>query len=310
MINTAAWSPKLEDRIESIHTPVLVSKVLEVMDLKPRGIYVDGTLGMGGHTEAMLRHCPEVGLIIGLDWDSSALEKAGERLKTFGDKVRLIKANFSRIPEVLYAEEISQVDGILLDLGLSSFQLDRSGRGFSFKKDEPLDMRMDPNGSVMAVDMVNHLPPDRLKELIQTFGEERWAGRITKFIAEYRKKAPILSTATLADIVSRAIPRRYHPRRIHPATRTFQALRIAVNRELDNLKEILDTGPSCLREGGRFCIISFHSLEDRLVKQAFREDPRLRPLFKKPYRPKPEEIEENPRARSAKLRAAERVNQH
>ncbi len=308
MTNTVAWSPKLEGRNNSVHVPVLISKVLEVMALKPGGIYVDGTLGLGGHTEAMLTLCPDIGLVIGLDWDSSALEKAESRLNIFGDRVRLVKANFTRIADVLYAENISEVDGILLDLGLSSFQLDLSGRGFSFLRDEPLDMRMDPNGSVMASDMVNHLPVDRLKGLIRTYGEERWAGRIAKFIAEYREKEPILSTATLADLVFKAIPRRYHPRRIHPATRTFQALRIAVNRELDNLKEVLDIAPSCLREGGRFCIISFHSLEDRLVKHAFRDDPRLRPLMKKPYVPDPEEIKENPRSRSSKLRAAERVS--
>ena len=297
----------MEGRIESIHKPVLVSRVLEVMDPRPGGIYLDGTVGMGGHAEALLQSCPDVGLVIGLDLDSAALEMARERLKAFGDKVRLVKANFASIPEVLYAEEISAADGILLDLGLSSFQLERSGRGFSFTRDEPLDMRMDAGGSVMAADMVNHLSEESLKELIRVFGEERWAGRIAKFIVEYRKRSPILTSGALADIVSRAIPRRYHPRRIHPATRTFQALRIAVNRELDNLKRVLDAGPSCLRPGGRLCIISFHSLEDRLVKRAFRSDPRLQPLSKKPYRPGEEEIRENPRARSARLRAAQRV---
>ncbi len=305
MINTVAWSPKVESRDSSAHVPVLVSRVLEFLAPKPGGIYVDGTLGLGGHTEAILSHCPDAGLVVGLDWDSSALKKAEARLSRFRDRVRLVKANYTRMADVLYAEGIPRVDGILLDLGLSSFQLDLSGRGFSFLRDEPLDMRMDSNGSVMAADMVNHLPEDRLKWLIRTYGQERWAGRIAKFIVEHRQKEPILSTAILADLISRAIPRRYHPRRIHPATRTFQALRIAVNRELDNLKEVLGIAPFCLVRGGRFCIISFHSLEDRMVKHTFRGDPRLRPLTKKPCVPDPEEIKANPRARSAKLRAAE-----
>ncbi len=174
-------------------------------------------------------------------------------------------------------------------------------------RDEPLDMRMDQSETVLASDMVNHLPLDRLRELIRVYGEERWAHRIAKAIVEYRKTNPILSSKILAEVVTRAIPRKYHSRRIHPATKTFQALRIAVNRELENLKEILDKGPACLRPEGRFCIISFHSLEDRLVKHSFRNDPRLKPLFKRPITPEKTEIQANPRARSAKLRAAVRV---
>ncbi|RPI51387.1 MAG: 16S rRNA (cytosine(1402)-N(4))-methyltransferase RsmH [Deltaproteobacteria bacterium] len=290
-----------------MHVPVMVSEVLDGLSLRSGGVYVDATLGMGGHTKAILSRCPEVKMVLGLDCDTEALEQAKSRLALFGDKVRFIHSNFIHLHDVLLSNRTGQIDGILMDLGISSLHLENSKRGFSFFRDEPLDMRMDfsASGAVTAADMVNKLPVERLTELIQTYGEERWAKRIAKRIYDRRKAAPILNSKELAEVVANSIPRKYHPRRIHPATRTFQALRIAVNRELDNLKEALDSLPSCLRPEGRLCIISFHSLEDRLVKIAFKEDGRLKPLTKKPLVPSPEEMQSNPRARSAKLRIAQ-----
>jgi 16S rRNA (cytosine1402-N4)-methyltransferase len=285
----------------------MLREVLEGLSPRAGGIYVDGTVGLGGHAAAIIESCPDIKMLVGLDWDAEAIELAGTRLKRFGSKVLLVKANFTQIPEVLSSEHIDRVDGIVLDLGISSHQLDASGRGFSFLREEPLDMRMDRFGSVMASDMVNRLPVERLEEVIRVYGEERWAKRIARTIGEKRRIKPILSSADLARIVARAIPRRHHPRKIHPATRTFQALRISVNRELDNLKDALDFLPLCLKPGGRLCIISFHSLEDRIVKDAFRGTTRLRALTKKPLVPGEDEISGNPRARSAKLRIAERL---
>jgi 16S rRNA (cytosine1402-N4)-methyltransferase len=288
-----------------MHVPVMVSEVLNGLSLRPGGIYVDATLGLGGHTEAILSKYPEVKMVLGLDHDTEALKQAESRLATFGDRVRLIHSNFIHLHDVLLSNRIERVDGILMDLGISSFHLENSGRGFSFSGDEPLDMRMDPSTAVSAANMVNKLPVERLTKLIQAYGEERWAKRIAKRIYDRRKTAPILNSKDLAEVVANSIPKKYHPRRIHPATRTFQALRIAVNRELDNLKEALNSLPSCLRLEGRMCIISFHSLEDRLVKIAFRKDNRLKPLTKKPLVPSREEMRNNPRARSAKLRIAQ-----
>ena len=287
-----------------MHVPVLVNEVLEGLNLSPGGIYVDGTLGLGGHSEAMFQRCPEIEIVLGLDRDSEALEQARRRLAGLGNRIWIIHSNFVDLPEILFAEGIGQVDGILLDIGLSSFQLEKSGRGFSFTRDEPLDMRMDGFETVTAADMVNHLPVTQLTDLIRTYGEERWAKRIAARIDEARKRRPIRTSAELASIVYRAIPKRFHSRRIHPATRTFQALRIAVNKELDNLKLAMQRLPECLKPGGRLCIISFHSLEDRIVKHAIRQDQRLEPLTKKPIMAAPEELEVNPRARSAKLRIA------
>ncbi len=283
---------------------MLVNEVLEGLNLSPGGIYVDGTLGLGGHSEAMFQRCPEIEIVLGLDRDSEALEQARRRLAGLGNRIWIIHSNFVDLPEILFAEGIGQVDGILLDIGLSSFQLEKSGRGFSFTRDEPLDMRMDGFETVTAADMVNHLPVTQLTDLIRTYGEERWAKRIAARIDEARKRRPIRTSAELASIVYRAIPKRFHSRRIHPATRTFQALRIAVNKELDNLKLAMQRLPECLKPGGRLCIISFHSLEDRIVKHAIRQDQRLEPLTKKPIMAAPEELEVNPRARSAKLRIA------
>lgn len=285
----------------------MVSEVLDCLALREGGIYVDGTLGLGGHALAIMEACPRVRLIIGVDQDQDTLEIARSRLAGLGDAVRMVHGNFCDIPGILAEMGIEGVDGILLDLGISSFQLEHGGRGFSFQREELLDMRMDRSGSVTAADMVNNLPEEQLAELIYTYGEERWSRRIADAIIRRREIQPILTSADLARIISQGVPARFHSRRIHPATRTFQALRIAVNRELENLREALDILPSCLNPEGRFCIISFHSLEDRLVKDAFRSDARLRALTKKPLVPARDEVRGNPRARSAKLRAAERI---
>lgn len=289
------------------HISVLTNEVIEGLCLKADGIYVDGTVGLGGHVEAILERCSEVRLVIGLDLDADALSKAERRLAPFGEKVHLIHGNFTLLSDILEGMAIDKVDGILLDLGLSSFQLEKSGRGFSFMRDEPLDMRMDDSTNITAADMVNNLRTDELEMLIRNYGEERWAKRIAKAITERRRLMPITTSLDLARVVTGAIPRRFHGA-THPATKTFQALRIAVNRELENLKEALDLLPSCLKIGGRFCVISFHSLEDRMVKDAFRGDNRLMRITKKPITAGPLELAANPRARSAKLRVAERID--
>ncbi len=285
----------------------MVKEVLDGLNLKAGGTYIDGTLGLGGHTEAILAHNPDIKLVIGFEWDEKTYNLTKSRLASHGSKVTCVHASFTTIKDFLESREISGVDGILLDIGISSFLLEHSQRGFSFLKDEPLDMRMDQRNQITASDMVNNLPQNQLTELIRTLGEERWAKRIASHIVDARHKKAIETSKELAEIVFKAIPRRYHPRKIHPATRTFQALRIAVNRELDNLKAALETLADCLLPEGRLCIISFHSLEDRLVKWAFREDPRLKVITKKPLTASSEEIAQNPRARSAKLRIAERI---
>ncbi|MGQ9499146.1 MAG: 16S rRNA (cytosine(1402)-N(4))-methyltransferase RsmH [Dissulfurimicrobium sp.] len=290
------------------HIPVLINEVVEGLCLKPGGVYVDGTVGMGGHAEAILERSGGTGLVIGLDLDADALSIASERLARFGENIHLVHGNFTMLSDILMDLGMDKVDGIVLDLGLSSYQLEKSGRGFSFMRDEPLDMRMDNSMNVTAADMVNGLGADELEILIRNYGEERWARRIAKTIVERRKLRPIVTSADLARVVAGAIPGRLHGAKIHPATKTFQALRIAVNRELENLKEALDIMPSCLKVGGQFCVISFHSLEDRMVKDAFRRDIRLRRVTKKPIIAGPLEIAANPRARSAKLRVAKRVD--
>ena len=311
MINSATisfqnWEP-VTDR--QLHVSVLKKQVIEGLNLRPDRLYVDGTVGMGGHAEAILEACPDIRMLICVDWDEDALQLARGRLEQWKNRFMMLKSNYADLPELLLSNGIEKVDGILLDIGLSSFQLEHSGRGFSFNTEEPLDMRMDRFGSVMASDLVNNLPVEAITEIIRIYGEERWAKRIAERIAEQREQKPIHTSGELARLIYRAIPRKFHPRRIHPATRTFQALRIAVNRELDNLKHALDVLPECLNPGGRLCIISFHSLEDRLVKFSFRDDPRLTPLTKRPLTADDNEIKINPRSRSAKLRIAERIEE-
>jgi 16S rRNA (cytosine1402-N4)-methyltransferase len=270
------------------------------------GVYVDGNLGLGGHTERILEVCGPTGRVVGFDWDAAALTLAQERLARFSGRVRFVHENFSSIKETLMEFGIGTIDGLLLDLGLSSLQLDASGRGFSFKGSEPLDMRMDQRQATTAAELVNEASEEELADIFFYYGEERQARRIAEEIVGARRKEKIVSTDQLVALVDQAIPKRFHPKKIHVATKVFQALRIAVNRELDSLERILADGATLLAPGARFCVISFHSLEDRLVKQAFRENPLLEVVTPKPLTPGRAECLRNPRARSAKLRVAAR----
>ena len=298
----------LESDLSRIHKPVMAREVMRFLCPAEGGSYLDATTGMGGHAEEILRLEPPIKKLVAMDWDQDALAIARERLGAFRGKIRFYQANFRDIDAVLGEENEPGFHGILMDLGLSSYQLDQSRRGFSFLRDEPLDMRMDMSGTVMASDMINNLPRERLEELIRLYGEERWARKISQAIVEKRRKRPIFTTLELASIVTEAIPRRFHPRKIHPATKTFQAIRIAINREFENLSEALEKAAGCLLPGGRLVIISFHSLEDRIVKHHLKNDSRLEVLTRRPVRPQAEEILSNPRARSAKLRAARKVS--
>ncbi len=303
--NSSPISPPEE--AAALHLPVMVEEVVSLLCSGEKGVYVDGTVGMGGHSEAILKSCSPARLF-GFDWDQQALDLARRRLEGWGEKVVLIRENFTSIPKVMEEMGIKGIRGILLDIGLSSYLLEESGRGFSFRRNEPLDMRMDGRREETAYHLVNAAPEQQLAAIIRQYGEERWSRRIARFIVERRRQRPIETSAELADVVASAIPRRFHRPNRHPATKTFQALRIAVNRELENLREALDSLPSCLEPGGRLAVISFHSMEDRMVKRAFREDPRLDVVTKRPVTPTEQEIEGNPRARSAKLRVAQRRN--
>jgi 16S rRNA (cytosine1402-N4)-methyltransferase len=287
------------------HVPVLLGEVLEWLGPKPGQTIVDGTLGAGGHTRAIAVAVGDRGSVIALDRDPAALAAAERNLA--GLPVKLSQSNFSEVPEVLREVGIEHVDGILLDLGLSSDQLADEARGFSFQSAGPLDLRFDPTRGEPAARLVNRLSEQHLADIIYEYGEERYSRRIARAIAERRREHEIVSAADLAEIVRRAIPRSKKETRIDPATRTFQALRIAVNEELRSLETALQRLPDCLRTGGRLAIISFQSLEDRRVKEAFRDDPRLKNLTRKPIRPSESEIAANPRSRSAKLRVAERT---
>ena len=309
----------------SFHTPVMLEKVLQSLRCKPGGIYVDGTLGGSGHARAILENTAPDGLLIGIDRDDDALLESEKRLQPFGQRKILIKGNFADIGEILTNLNIRKVDGILLDLGVSSHQLDTADRGFSFSLDAPLDMRMDQSSRYRAYDLVNLSPEKELRKVIRDYGEEPMAGRIARAILAKRASAPIRTTIELADVVCRAVRRQGVRKKVHPATRTFQAIRIAVNQELSNLSTAMDAGIDQLGQGGRFSIISFHSLEDRIVKETFRSwegrcqcppglpvcqcqrEAKLRVLTRKPLRPEAGESETNPRARSARLRTAEKI---
>jgi 16S rRNA (cytosine1402-N4)-methyltransferase len=267
---------------------------------------VDGTLGGGGHTRLLAEAVGPTGLVIAVDRDARAVERASSGLS--GLPVKALQANYSDIPEVLQQLRISHVDGILLDLGLSSDQLADDERGFSFQSDGPLDLRFDTSRGEPAWKLLHRMSPEHLADLIYRYGEERFSRRIARRVAETRRSEPIRSAADLARVVRAAVPRS-RDERIDPATRTFQALRIAVNEELKWLEVALRRLPECLKPEGRLAIISFHSLEDRPVKEAFRDDGRLKVLTRRPIRPNDEELASNPRARSAKLRVAERVAQ-
>lgn len=288
----------------SAHVPVMLDQVLGWLDPGPGAVIVDGTLGGGGHTRALAQRVGPAGLVIALDRDPQAIAAAERALA--GMPVKLVHANFCDLPEVLEQIEVSVVDGAVMDLGLSSDQLADTRRGFSFTADGPLDLRFDPSCGEPARRLVNRLSAERLSDLIHTYGEERYSRRIARAILQQRRQKPIETAGELAELICRCVPRSKGPRRIHPATRTFQALRIAVNDELKSLQIALRRLPDCLRPAARLAVISFHSLEDRPVKEAFRDDRRLEALTPKPLRAGEEEIRQNPRARSAKLRVAER----
>ena len=292
----------------SVHVPVLLAEVLAHLRPGPGGRILDATVGPGGHAEAILRAMEPAGTLVGIDRDGEALAQAAERLAPFGERVRLIQGRHEELARLLPPGDT--FDGILFDLGASSLQLDSAERGFSFGREGSLDMRMDRGEGETAAHLVARLAERPLADLIFRWGEERWSRRIARAIVEARRLGPIESTTALAAIVARAVPRRAWPRHIHPATRTFQALRIAVNDELAGLGPALEEAAARLRPGGRMAVISFHSLEDRIVKQTWRSlaaSGSMRIVTKRPTTPGDAELAENPRARSAKLRSLERV---
>jgi len=292
----------------SVHVSVMLDEVLQWLEPRPGMVLVDGTLGGGGHTRALAERVAPSGRVIALDRDLAAVEAATVRLAEL--PVQPVQANFADLGDVLDGLGIEAVDGILLDLGLSSDQLADTKRGFSFDATGPLDLRFDTTVGEPASRLVNRLRTEQLADLIYQYGEERYSRRIARKIVERRERQPIETAAELADLVRRCIPRSSGlGERIDPATRTFQALRIAVNDELGSLERVLEQIPDYLHPGGRVAIISFHSLEDRRVKEAFRRDPRYEPLTKKPLRPTEKEMATNPRSRSAKLRVASRTSQ-
>jgi len=290
--------------VESGHASVLLAESLELLAVRPGGLYVDGTVGLGGHAAAILGLGGAGGRLIGLDRDGETLERARERLRPFGERARLVHADYREIPEVLGGE---RADGILLDLGTSSVQLDTPERGFSFRAEGPLDMRMDRSGGATAADVVNRMSEPDLADVIYRFGEERASRRIARDIVAARRRGRIRTTTELAEIVRRAAGRSRRPG-LDPATRTFQALRIHVNRELEGLGAALGELAECLAPRGRMAVIAFHSLEDREVKRTFRElaGGGFLLLTRRPIRPGSEEVGANPRSRSARLRGLER----
>jgi len=289
----------------SVHAPVLPAEVMSFLAVRPGMRVVDGTLGGGGHTRLLAEAVGPDGLVIAIDRDPAAIDRGARELA--GLPVRFAQANYCDLPEVLDALSIDAVDAVLLDVGLSSDQLADHDRGFSFDADGPLDLRFDPTEGEPAWRIVNRMKPESLADIIYEFGEERHSRRIARRIAAVREKQPIHSAREFARIVMSAVPRQHPPSRIHPATRTFQALRIAVNQELKSLRIALERIPQRLVPGGRLAVISFHSLEDRLAKQAFRNRQAWECLTKSPVEAGPEEVAANPRSRSAKLRVASRV---
>lgn len=307
------------------HVSVMAEEVMQYLQPHSGGVYLDGTLGGAGHARLILEASSPDGVLIGMDRDTEALAAAQRELASFGERVVLRQGNFSDMCTQLDQLEIAAVDGILLDLGVSSHQIDSPERGFSFREDGPLDMRMNPKEGVSAATVVAEAEAGELKRIFRDYGEERWAGKIARAIVTDREKTPFVTTLQLADLISRVVPAGRGPQRIHPATRVFQALRIHVNGELDSLRTALDTIWLRLKTGGRLVVISFHSLEDRMVKQAFRalatgcvcpprlavcacgEQPSVRVLTRKAVRATESETENNPRARSAVLRAMEKL---
>jgi 16S rRNA (cytosine1402-N4)-methyltransferase len=305
------------------HEPVMVKEVIESLLVSRTGIYVDCTLGGAGHAYAILKETDA--LLVGIDCDDDALQFAEKKLAEFGSRKVLVKANFADLDNILKNLNIEKVDGVLMDLGVSSHQLDTDQRGFSFSQQAPLDMRMDRSLNISAYDIVNSFAQSELENIIRFYGEEKMAARIARTISRKRQLSPIETTKDLAAIVASCMPAKLKWQKIHPATRTFQAIRIAVNNELDNIKPAIDAAVEALKPGGRLCVISFHSLEDRIVKNEIRslegvcvcpkdvpfcvcqKEAKLKNLTRKVIVPAAEEIEANPRARSAKLRVAGRI---
>ena len=303
---------------------MLLEECIKYLNIKPDGIYVDGTLGMGGHSEAILQRLT-TGRLISIDRDTYAIERATERLAPYADRLTIVHGNFRDLPEILDEQGVDLVDGMLFDLGVSSPQLDEGGRGFSYMVDAPLDMRMDKSDNIDAWFIVNRWPEDKICRILRDYGEERHAARIARAIAKRRQEQEIKTTLELVDIIKSAMPAAALREKQHPAKRSFQAIRIAVNDELGAVASLMETAPDRLKVGGRIAVISFHSLEDRIVKSAIqsrengctcpREAPvctcgfvqTLRSVTRKPITAGGEELELNPRSRSAKLRVAERV---
>jgi len=290
----------------------MLREVLDYLDLEPGDTIVDATLGTAGHSKEILGRILPGGGLIGIDRDEDSLLVARERLSEFGSACKFIHGNFVDLDTLLAGLEIEKVDGVLFDLGISSFQLQDTTRGFSFQNEGPLDMRMDKDSYISAYDLINNLNEEELSALLWNFGEERWHSRIASILVKERQRQPIATTLELANIVSKSIPSRYRNRRyrIHPATRTFQAVRIAVNRELEILETAVSKAMAALKKNARICVISFHSLEDRVIKFAFRKAEAagfINILTPKPLTPAQSEVLVNPSSRSSKLRAAERI---
>ncbi|MGI6085125.1 MAG: 16S rRNA (cytosine(1402)-N(4))-methyltransferase RsmH [Acetivibrionales bacterium] len=313
--------------MEFEHKPIMLEECIEFLKIRQDGVYVDGTLGGGGHSSEIIKRLGSKGTLIGTDQDENAIEAAKRKFSSIDSKEKVIieHTNFENIREVLKARKIGSVDGVLLDLGVSSHQLDEGERGFSYQHDAPLDMRMNQNDDFDARTLVNTWSKDDIARIIREYGEERWAARIAEFIVRSREVQKISTTGQLVDIIKSAIPASARREGPHPAKRTFQALRIAVNRELEVLENTLEIITEVLNIGGRIAIITFHSLEDRIVKKAFQKQsqgcvcpgdfpkcvcgfkPKLRVITRKPITPSEKELDENPRARSAKLRVAEKL---
>ena len=309
--------------MEFKHKSVLLNETIDGLNIKPDGIYVDGTLGGGGHAYEVCRRLGEKGSIVGIDQDAAAIEAASARLKDFGEKVTIVRSNYCDMKSKLHELGIDKVDGIVLDLGVSSYQLDTAERGFSYREDAPLDMRMDTRQKMTARDIVNDYTEADLYRVIRDYGEDKFAKNIAKHIVQARAVKPVETTAELSEIIRASIPMKFQKKSGHPAKRTFQAIRIELNRELDVLRDSLDDMIDLLNPGGRLCIITFHSLEERIVKSAFRknENPCTCPpdfpvcvcgkkskgsiITKKPILPSEEELEYNSRSKSAKLRIFE-----
>lgn len=295
-----------EQDVSSIHKSVLLTECLDYLNPETGKVYVDGTLGLGGHTAGILERSQPDGRVIAFDWDEAAITRAADRLAEQSSRVTIVRRNFAEIAIGLDELGVSQIDGLLIDIGVSSLQLDIGKRGFSFQQDEWLDMRMDSRRKDTAESLLAHCSEEELADIFFYYGEERQARPIAAAIVEARAKERIVTTKQLVSVVARSVPKRFHPKRIHVATKVFQALRIAVNTELENLAQILDDSSRYLRPGARFCVISFHSLEDRFVKRKFRDNEFFDVLTSRPVAASAEELDGNPRSRSARLRVAER----